>query len=183
MMVMLGRKMIGDGNWGPDDFTFLPTWMPPDKSIDEVRASDLSIITAIPSYGAFDMLRYCQAGFEDELKRGIFGDSINFNDHPKYYKAVSPNYLIPNSQEESLPKILLTVGSWDRVTTPQSIMNFKEAWDGAGHESDYWVYQDMRHAYLDGKINDFNGMVTSFHQDAPYAIDVMIDFLESSFAK
>ena len=51
--------------------------------------------------------------------------------------------------------------------------------ESSGHNTQYWEYEGRSHAFLDSGSNFFIG--SSFEENAPQAIDVMINFLDSVF--
>jgi len=80
-----------------------------------------------------------------------------------------------------LPPQLLTVGSEDRLVTPESVKAYMAKLAAAGHPVTYWEYEGRSHTFLDSGSNMILG--SSFEQDAPPALDVMIDFLDGVFAE
>ena len=113
------------------------------------------------------------------LPRGIFGNNFNAVDHPEMYKAVSPSFNIPMASERKLPPHLLTVGSKDKLVTPNSVKVYKEKLESSGHHAEYWEYQGQGHAFLDSNSKGFLG--NNFEVNAPPALDVMISFLNKIF--
>lgn len=171
---------------------FRPTWLPKNKTAEDIaKENALAVQAAIISYGAFDIYQYALSGsFESSNNifwelgkakpRGIFGKEINVNDHPAFYKKVSPNYHIPPANEKLLPPMLFTVGEKDNVTTPVSIKAFMEKLKNAGHNNmEYWEHKGRPHAFLDSGSNEFLGI--QFERDAPPALDKMITYLDRIF--
>ena len=123
---------------------FHPTYIPEGKTAEEVaKENGLEVQAAILSYGAYDMYTSSLKGFEKmknffwlisgSLPRGIFGNNFNAVDHPEMYKAVSPSFNIPTASERKLPPQLLTVGSKDKLVTPNSVKVYKEKLESSGH--------------------------------------------------
>lgn len=191
MIVLCGMKLESDGFAGTS-FGFCPTYLP--KKISAERAAKknlLKVQAAIFNYGAFDLYASCSNGFESPVNifwmmakhsaRGIFGDSISIKKNADWYRAVSPLYQIPNTQQQTLPPILCTVGSKDLIVSPTSVKKFVSALKDSGHSVQYWEYEGRNHAFLDAGSNPFLGV--SFEKDAPAALDRMIQFLDSVFYK
>lgn len=186
-MVVLAGDKLGENGFKGESFNFSPSYLPQGKSLEKL---DLSVQAAVISYGAFDIYASCTEGaFETDSNifwqlgqakaRGLFGDSINAQENPEYYKAVSPIYLIPESSEKKLPPQFFMVGSEDNLTTPESVKKYVEKVKEAGHSAEYWVHEGRPHAFLDSGQNEFLGI--SFEKDAPEALDMAINFLNGVF--
>lgn len=190
MVVLMGNRLSSTG-FDKKPLGFRPTYLPPNTTPEKLAAKNqLNVQAAILSYGAFDLYASClSGGFEKESNffwqmgnakpRGIFGDQINVNDHPEYYKMVSPVYNIPSVAERKLPPQLFTVGSNDNLTTPALVQSYMNKVKEAGHPVAYWEYEGRPHAFLDSGSNQYLG--TSFEKDAPTAIDKMLEFLNKVF--
>ena len=181
MTMLAYDRLEEDGILGPS-IGFNPTYIPKESSLNTIAKGYIeSIKGALLSYGVFNVYQRCLNGYEQEIlesdARGFFGSSINVNEHPEYYKAVSPNYLIPNSKDQKLPPILLTVGELDRVTPPENVINFMTVLQENNQEVEYWEYEGRPHAYLDRHKNTFSGTTTYFSQDAPVALNKLLDFI------
>ena len=111
--------------------------------------------------------------------RGFLGPDIDVATHAELYKGVSPFYNIPTRDLRALPPQLLTVGSEDRLVTPESVQRYQKRLDQAGHPTAYWEYEGRNHAFLDSGSSLLLG--SSFEEDAPVALDVMIKFLDDVF--
>jgi dienelactone hydrolase len=74
---------------------------------------------------------------------------------------------------------LLTVGSEDSLTTPESVQGYKAALIAAGQTAKYWEHEGRGHAFLDSGSNALLGV--SFADNAPEALDVMLGFLDEVF--
>jgi len=169
---------------------FKPSYLPPGKTAEQVASENgLAVQAAVLSYGAFDVYQGSLDGFESlgnpfwlmagSLPRGIFGEQFNATDHPQMYRGVSPRYQIPAAETRQLPPQLLTVGDQDSLVSPQSVKDYLAQLRAAGHSAEYWEYPNRGHAYLDSGSNAILG--SSFEQDAPQALDVIIAFLDSVF--
>lgn len=189
MVVVMGNRLSSAG-FDADPPGFNPSYLPRGKTAEKVAGkAGLEVQAAIISYGAFDIYEACLGDFEKPSNffwqmggaeaRPIFGAPFNVEDNPERYKAVSPIYHLPDAAERKLPPQLLTVGSEDNLTTPESVKMYRDKLQAAGHPVEYWEYEGRPHAFLDSGANPFLG--TSFEKDAPEAIDRMIAFLDSVF--
>ena len=149
----------------------------------------MSVQASILSYGAFDIYSSAIYGletsnnpfwfFSGSSPRGVFGEEYAYFTHPEMYKALSPIFNIPKSEDRVLPLQFLLVGSKDKLTTPEFVRDYKEELESKGHPVDFWIYQDRGHAFLDSGTNYFLG--NSFEKDAPEALNRMIKFLDKVF--
>ena len=189
-MIVNSGKQINNKNNFPKSLKFTPTYMPEDKSIEEINLQNLmSVQASILSYGAFDIYSSAIYGLETSNNpfwffsgtspRGMFGEGYTYFTHPEMYKALSPVFNIPSSEERVLPPQFLLVGSKDKLTTPEFVLDYKKELESEGHPVDFWIYQDKGHAFLDSGTNYFLG--NSFEKDAPEALNRMIKFLDKVF--
>ena len=190
MVVLMGDQLSSSG-FHAHPLGFNPSYLPEGKTAEQVAAEGgISVQAAMLSYGAFDMHASCtQGAFEKPgnffwqmggaKPRQIIADTLNANDHPEYYKAVSPIYNIPSASDRILPPQLFTVGSMDNLTTPKLVQAFMNKVKEAGHPTQYWEYEGRPHAFLDSGSNEYLG--TSFEKDAPKALDRMITFMDEIF--
>ena len=189
MVVNRGHRLSSEG-YNAQTLSFRPTYLPSNSSAETVAENNsLDVQAALLSYGAFDTYKRGEDGFETwknpfwalggALPRGIFGDEFSPMSHPEMYKGVSPKHTIPSSTQRSLPPQLLTVGSEDTLTTPALVKEYLAKLRGAGHNAQYWEYLGQRHAYLDSGHNKLLGV--SFADNAPPALDVMLEFLDGVF--
>ena len=190
IVTLQGRDLSSEG-FSDEPYGFNPTWLPEGKTAEDIASENgLEVQAAMISYGAFDILESAKSGMEKPTNifwalgmasaRGLFGDTINYNDNPEFYKKVSPIYNIPSSEEMTLPPMLFTVGEKDNLTTPASIEDFITRLKAEGHtDLEYWIHEGRPHAFLDSGSNDF--LKISFEKDAPPALDVMLEFLNNIF--
>lgn len=185
MVVICGNNLSSKGFSG-SSLGFNPTYLPKGKTAEDIRRENgLTVQAAILSYAAYDIYSSCLGDFEKpsnffwsmtgKTARGIFGDSINVNKNPEYYKAVSPIYNIPSSNERKLPPQLCTAGSKDNLITPAIVQHYVQLLKDAGHPAEYWEYEGRPHAFLDSGSNQYLGI--SFEKDGPKAIDRIVEFL------
>lgn len=188
MILTQGRQLESDGFAGKS-LGFKPSWLPRWTSAEGVAKKDgLKVQAAILSYGAFDMYAIAQSGLETGRNifwmlgkgkpRGIFGDGITLENHPDYYKAVSPIHNIPQASDYSLPPQFVMVSERDGVTTPESVTQYVEAVKKAGQPVEFKIYKGRNHAFLDNGCNKHLGVC--FNRDAPEALDDMLVFLNKT---
>ncbi len=189
MVLLAGNKLESDGFSGKS-LGFKPTYLPQGKTAEDLAINKtLDVQGAILSYAAFDLYAACLGGFETsgnifwtfagKSPRGIFGNSINVNDNPEYYKAVSPIYLIPEIHQRTLPPQLCLVGTKDNLISPASVQYYVDEVKKAGHKAEIWLHEGRPHAFLDSQTNAFLGI--EFAKDAPLALDKMLSFMNGLF--
>ncbi|HTE01420.1 MAG TPA: alpha/beta hydrolase [Mucilaginibacter sp.] len=176
------------------DFTstllFTPTWMPKGTTPEEIAKKHiLDVQAAVINYGGTNMYEACKYGFENSgnpfwemakvTPRGIFGGDVNVNNHPEYYKAVSPMFTIPQASQRKLPPQLFTVGSKDNIVLPEWVQGYVKTLKDAGQPAEYWEYEGRPHAFLDSGGNKSLG--TTFDKDAIPALERMLKFLNGIF--
>lgn len=185
-MVLLAGPHLGSEGFSGESLTFTPSYLPEGKTAGQVAAEDgLRVQAAVISYGAFDMLAAARGGFEKPDNffwqmggaeaRGLFGDGINAEDHPEYYRAVSPLYLIPEADTHPLPPQFFHVGSRDQTTPPEAVKAYVDALEAKGHPTSYTLYPDLNHAYLDTGCNEFLGSCFDTHAIEP--LEDIVEFL------
>lgn len=190
MMVAGQGHQLSSQGFDGEVLGFNPTWLPQGKTAEDVvKANGLRVQAAILSYGAFDIYTAAKSGFEkpnffwqlgNAEARGMLGNNYNYTENPKRYQKVSPIYNIENATERRLPPLLFTVGSEDKTTTPVSIEAYIEKLETAGHTNiQYWIHEGRPHAFLDSGSNEF--LKIKFEEDAPPALEVMLNFLNTIF--
>lgn len=183
MVINSGRELAEEGFL--DSATgFRPSYLPEGKNIAEL-IDQMEVQAAVLNYPALNLYSTAQGGFETSgnfmwqmagaQARGLFGEEYNVEDHAAHYKGVSPVFNIPKSSKRKLPPQLITVGSKDDLIKPEMVQEYVRKLKELGHPVEYWEYAGRPHAYLDSGANEFLG--TSFEDDAPEALDKMIDFL------
>ena len=189
MIVNSGTRLSSDTRF-EENLSFTPSYLPKGKTAEQaVIENDLKVQAAILSYGAFDIYKSSLEGFETSKNpfwlfsrskaRGIFGNQYNAEKNSNMYQALSPIYNIPKSSDRVLPPQFFLVGSKDSLTTPASVREYIEKLESFDHKTEYWEYEDKNHAFLDSGSNFFLG--SNFEEDAPQAIDMIIDFLDRVF--
>lgn len=187
MILTRGRQLESDGFAG-DSLGFNPSYLPAGKTAEQIAQEDgLKVQAAVVSYGAFDLYAVAQGDFEtpgNELwrivkaeARGLFGNKINPQDNPDYYKAVSPIYFVPKARDYLLPPQFVHVGSLDDVTPPSAAQHYVDLLKAGKQPVEYKVYPGKKHAYLD---NGCNWVGSCFAKDARWPVDDIIAFLNKT---
>lgn len=190
MVVMMGHRLSSTGI-DEEPLGFNPSYLPRGKTADKLaKKGGIKVQAGLISYGAFDLYASCKdGGFEEKSNifwqlggaepRPIFGLSRSVEDDPELYELVSPIRNLPKSTEKKLPPQLFTVGTKDNLTTPKSVKAYRDSVQSLGHETEYWEHKGRPHAFLDSGVNQFLGI--EFEEDAPEALDRMLQFLDKTF--
>ncbi len=135
--------MIGKGGFGktPGVFEFLPSYIPKNKTIEQLRSEMMSAIRAVaPSYGVFG---------GDLLKR--------FSDDPSadssWTDAIAPQSHIPNVKDRAVPQYLLR-GTNDPIITDEAVRSYADALTRGGQRVEYVQVNGANHAFFDWKPNE-----------------------------
>ncbi len=159
-------NMIGDGGFGvkEDVFQYKPTYMPKDKTVDQVRTElTKAIKAAAPSYGVFDSASL----------RSFAG-----NNPESWLKAVSPINNIPNIKDRPAPQYLLR-GTRDPLIRNEAVQAYTDALKSAGQRVEYVQVEGASHAFFDWKP-DATTRATFAKYGVPYAAK-MKEFFDSVF--
>jgi len=189
MILNSGTRLSSDARF-EENLSFTPSYLPRGKTAEQAAIeNDLSVQAAILSYGAFNIYKSSLEGFETSKNpfwwlsgssaRGIFGSQYNAEKNPDMYQALSPIYNIPKKDDRALPPQFFLVGTKDSLTTPASVSEYIKKLESFDHKTEYWEYKDRNHAFLDSGSNFFLG--SNFEDDAPQAINRMLDFLDRVF--
>jgi acetyl esterase/lipase len=130
----LMTNMIGSRGFGktPGVFEFMPSYLPKNKSVDQVRTEMLSSIkAAAPSYG-------------------VFGPTMLKGFSPEDADAVAPLDHIPTASDRSVP-LFLTRGTKDPLISNASVTEFVDALVKAGQRVEYVQVGGASHAFFDWK--------------------------------
>jgi len=157
---------IGSGGFGknPGVFEFMPTYIPANKTVEQVRNEMLtSIKAAAPSYGVFggQMLNHYS---EDPAADSIWRD------------AVAPLSNIPDVKERAVPQYL-TRGTLDPLIKDEAVKEFVDALVKAGQRAQYVQIGGASHAFFDWKPD--NKTKDTFYQYGVYYAAEMKTFFES----
>jgi acetyl esterase len=136
-------NMIGKGGFGktPGVFEFMPSYLPKNKTLEQVRGEMLAAIkAAAPSYGVFggNLLSH-------------YSDDPAANDSWK--DAVAPLSHIPNASERSVPQYL-TRGTNDFLIKDEMVKTFVDALVKAGQRVEYVQVGGAGHAFFDWKPDE-----------------------------
>lgn len=187
MILTRGRQLESDGFAGAS-LGFNPSYLPAGKTAEQIAREDgLKVQAAVVSYGAFDLYFAAQGGFEtasngfwkfaNATPRGLFGNDINLNDHPEYYKAVSPIYFVPKASDYPLPPQFVHVGTLDQATPPATAQQYVDLLRAGKQPVEFKVYPGKNHAYLD---NGCNWTGSCFDKDALWPMEDIINFLNKT---
>ena len=134
---------IGKGGFGktPGVFEFMPSYMPKNKSVEQVRTEMMSAIkAAAPSYGVFS------------------SDSLNhYSDDPAadetWKEAISPINNIPDVKERAVPHYL-TRGTGDFLIKDEAVKAYTDTLVKAGQRAEYVQVGGASHAFFDWKPDE-----------------------------
>ena len=138
----LMTNMIGTRGFGKTAgvFEFMPSYLPKNKSVEQVRAEMMAAIkAAAPSYGVFsgNLLNH-------------YSEDPTANDSWK--EALAPISHIPKASERSVPQYL-TRGTRDPLITDAAVSEFVNALVKAGQRVEYVQIGGASHAFFDWKPN------------------------------
>jgi acetyl esterase/lipase len=134
---------IGDGGFGKTSgvFEFLPSYLPKNKTIDQVRTEMMaSIKAAAPSYGVFggNLLN-------------VYSDDPSADDTWK--AGIAPLSNIPKASERSVPQYLLR-GTNDGLIRDEPLKEYVDALVKAGQRVEYVQVGGAGHAFFDWKPDE-----------------------------
>ncbi len=159
---------IGDGGFGETEgvFEFMPSYIPKNKTVDQVRAEMMAAIkAAAPSYGVFgsDILNH-------------YSEDPKANDTWK--EAIAPLSNIPNAEERAIPHYLAR-GTKDGLITDEAVKRYVDALVDAGQRVEYVQVGGAGHAFFDWKPDDRTK--ATFKKYGVYYINEMEAFFDSVF--
>ncbi|WP_204273574.1 alpha/beta hydrolase [Draconibacterium mangrovi] len=159
---------IGDGGFGETKgvFEFMPSYIPKNKTVDQVRAEMMAAIkAAAPSYGVFG---------SDRLS--------HYSEDPKaddrWKEAIAPLSNIPNAEERKIPHYL-TRGTDDGLIPDDAVKRYVDALVEAGQRVQYVQVGGAGHAFFDWKPDD--NTKATFKKYGIYYINEMETFFNSVF--
>ena len=159
---------IGDGGFGETEgvFEFMPSYIPKNKTVDQVRAEMMDAIkAAAPSYGVFG---------SDRLNH--YSEDPKANDTWK--EAIAPLSNIPNAEERKIPHYL-TRGTKDGLIPDDGVKRYVDALVEAGQRVQYVQVGGAGHAFFDWKPDD--NTKATFKKYGVYYINEMETFFNSVF--
>jgi acetyl esterase len=134
---------IGKGGFGktPGVFEFMPSYLPKNKTVEQVRTEIMNAIkAAAPSYG-------------------VFGGSLlnHYSDDPAandtWKDAIAPLSHIPSIKERAVPHYLIR-GTNDPLIKDEAVKEYVDALVKAGQRVEYVQIGGAGHAFFDWKPND-----------------------------
>ena len=162
----LMTNRIGAGGFGKTSglFEFLPTYLPKNKTVQQVRTEMMSAIkAAAPSYGVFG-----------GTQLNHFSEDPAAND--SWRDAIAPLSGIPKATERSVPQYL-TRGTQDRLIPDAAVTEFMDALVRAGQRVQYVQVGGANHAFFDWKPDA--ATKATFKQFGVYYAAEMKAFFES----
>jgi acetyl esterase/lipase len=162
--------MIGSRGFGetPGVFEYMPSYLPEDKTVEQVRTEVMSAIkAAAPSYGVFT--------FEGSETLELL-DLANAD--PAAIRAISPINHIPDASERSIPHYL-TRGVDDPIITDEGVKAYMDALAAAGQIVEYVQIGGASHAFFDWKPNE--EVVATFEKYGAYYCEQMELFFDTVF--
>jgi acetyl esterase len=159
---------IGKSGFGktPGVFEFMPSYIPKNKTVEQVRTAIMSAIkAAAPSYGVFggDFLNH-------------YSDDSSADDTWK--DAICPIKNIPNAKERVVPHYL-TRGTKDPLITDEGVKAYTDALVEAGQRAEYVQVGGASHAFFDWKPDEVTK--ATFRQYGVYYCRQMELFFNSVF--
>ncbi|WP_319501015.1 alpha/beta hydrolase [uncultured Draconibacterium sp.] len=159
---------IGDGGFGKTEgvFEFMPSYIPKNKTVDQVRSEMMKAIkAAAPSYGVFG------------------SDRLNhYSEDPKaddtWKEAIAPLSNIPNAEERKIPHYL-TRGTKDALIPDDGVKRYVDALVEAGQRVQYVQVGGAGHAFFDWKPDDRTK--ATFKKYGVYYVNEMETFFNSVF--
>ncbi len=134
---------LGTGGFGktPGVFEFMPSYIPKDKTIEQVKSEMISAIrAAAPSYGVFS------AELLKQFTGGPDGDD-------SFAEAIAPESHIPNIKERAIPYYLIR-GSEDPLIKDEAVKSYMDALVKAGQRVEYVQVGGASHAFFDWKPDE-----------------------------
>ncbi len=159
---------IGNGGFGkkPGVFEFRPTYIPKNKTVEQVRADMMAAIqAAAPSYGVFGgaLLNH-------------YSDDPAANDAWK--EAVAPQSHIPNVTDRAVPQYLIR-GTTDPLIKDEAVKAYVDALVKAGQRVEYVQVGGASHAFFDWKPDE--GTKATFARYGVFYCAEMEAFFNSVF--
>jgi len=136
--------MIGDGGFGVREgvFEFMPSYLPPGKSVSQVRRDIMTAVQATaPSYGVFS---------EDDYGKGVSLREEEGIDNPEFWAAVAPIHHIPEASERAVPHYL-TRGTADPLINDVMVTEYVKALAKKNQRVRYDEVPNAGHAFFDWK--------------------------------
>lgn len=155
---------IGDGGFGDQEgvYEFMPSYMPSDKSLDQVKEEIIKAIQAVaPSYGPSEASQF--KFFLEQTDQG-------------YWDAISPIRHVPDVSERALPHFIVR-GSDDTLITHEIVQSYVDVLKDKGQRVNYIQVKGAGHAFFDWKP-DAVTIATFTKYGVPYAAKMRAFFNE-----
>ncbi|HSC67772.1 MAG TPA: alpha/beta hydrolase [Cellvibrio sp.] len=189
-MVTVGGRNLGSAGFDKKPLKFKPTYLPKNKTAEQVAKEDgLKIQAAILSYAGYSLVQVAKGDFENEKNpfwkfanakpRGFFGEHVNLTNNPDYYQAVSPDQYLVTAKDYTLPRQFIHVGELDPLTTPERAKNYADSLEKLAQPVTIKIYPGKAHGFLDSGCNDYNK--GCFKELSEPAVTDMIAFLNEVF--
>ncbi|WP_319592267.1 alpha/beta hydrolase [uncultured Draconibacterium sp.] len=159
---------IGDGGFGKTEgvFEFMPSYIPANKTVDQVRTEMMAAIkAAAPSYGVFSSARL-----------NHYSEDSKADDSWK--EAIAPLSNIPNAEERAIPHYL-TRGTKDGLIGDEDVTVYMDALVEAGQRVQYVQVGGAGHAFFDWKPDERTK--ATFKKYGIYYVNEMEAFFNSVF--
>jgi acetyl esterase len=162
---------IGLGGFGitPGVFEFKPSYMPKNKTIEQVRTELMtSIKAAAPSYGVFS-----------GKLLNLYMDSPDAN--PTWKEGIAPVNNIPEAKDRSVPQYL-TRGTEDPLIKDPDVKEYVDALVKKGQRVEYTQVGGASHAFFDWKP-DARTKATFYKYGVYYAAEMKAFFEDVLYGK
>lgn len=160
--------LIGEGGFGVSNglYQFMPTYLPKQKPVGEVKNEITSAIKAVaPSYGPSEASDFKM--FLEQTDQG-------------YWDAISPVRHVPKVSERALPHFIVR-GSEDALVSHEVVQRYVDVLKAAGQSVQYIQVKGAGHAFFDWKP-DAATRATFARYGVPYAAQ-MQSFFNNIFYK
>lgn len=186
MALLASRRLADTSAYIAPWPAFTPSYLPAGQRAYELATTDaLRVQAAVLSYPVLDLEQRARRGFENASNgfwqwgnasaRGLFGNKVNVWQHPLFYRAASPQHLLPAQREYRLAPQLIQVGMLDTTTPVSGAQRYVQALQQAGQPVTLQLYPGLGHAYLDNACPRSVGVCAQPRATAP--LDEMIVFL------
>jgi acetyl esterase len=158
---------IGDKGFGltPDVYEFMPSYLPKNKSVSELRTEMMQAIKATaPSYGVFG---------DKKLSSPLTAKSFK---NELQIKAIAPIDNIPDAKDRAV-SVLLLRGTKDLLIRDEEVKSYADALVKAGQWVEYIQAGGANHAFFDWKPDEATKQ--TFAQYGVYYSATMMKFFDS----
>jgi acetyl esterase len=190
MILHAGRNLDSDG-FEKKPLGFKPVYLPKGMTAEEVAAKDgLKVQAALLSYTGFNLIERAKNKYETDSNpawgwakakpRGLFGEKINYVEHPEYYLTASFDQYPVKASDYKLPPQFIHVGELDKIATVARNQLYIDQLKALGQtDIEFLVYPGKGHGFLDSGCNDYNK--GCFKELSEPTVTDMIKFLNKVF--